>query len=79
VQKLNNATSQAIDTPAIKSRLHELGVTGVAPERRSPEYLARFVVDEIARWAGPIKANGLQVDLDRTPCSSNEAGHHQGA
>jgi tripartite-type tricarboxylate transporter receptor subunit TctC len=62
VKRLNEATSQAIDTPAIKSRLHELGVTGVALERRSPEYLAKFVVDEIARWAGPIKANGLQVD-----------------
>jgi tripartite-type tricarboxylate transporter receptor subunit TctC len=62
VKKLNDATSQAIDTPAIKSRLHELGVTGVALERRSPEYLAKFVVDEIARWAGPIKANVLQLD-----------------
>jgi tripartite-type tricarboxylate transporter receptor subunit TctC len=62
IKKLNDTTSQAIDTPAIKERLHELGVTGVAPERRSPEYLAKFVVDEIARWAGPIKANGLQVD-----------------
>jgi tripartite-type tricarboxylate transporter receptor subunit TctC len=62
VKKLNDATSQAIDTPAIKGRLHELGVTGVALERRSPEYLAKFVVDEIARWAGPIKANGLQLD-----------------
>jgi len=62
VTKLNDATSQAMDTPAVKSRLHELGVTGVASERRSPQYLARFVVDEIARWAGPIKANGLQVD-----------------
>jgi tripartite-type tricarboxylate transporter receptor subunit TctC len=62
IKKLNDATSQAIDTPAIKERLHELGVTGVAPERRSPEYLAKFVVDESARWAGPIKANGLQMD-----------------
>jgi len=62
VKKLNDATSQAIDTPTIKSRLHELGVTGVALERRSPEYLAKFVVDEIARWSGPIKANGLEVD-----------------
>jgi tripartite-type tricarboxylate transporter receptor subunit TctC len=62
VKKLNDATSQAMDTPAIKSRMHELGITGVALERRSPEYLAKFVVDEIARWAGPIKANGLQVD-----------------
>ena len=62
VKKLNDATSQALDTPATRGRLHELGVTAVAPERRSPEYLAKFVVDEIARWEGPIKANGLQVD-----------------
>ena len=62
VKKLNDATSRALDTPAIKTRLHELGITVVAPEHRSPEYLAKFVVDEIARWAGPIKANGLQVD-----------------
>jgi len=62
VKKLNDATSRAIDSPAIKSRFHELGVTVVERERRSPEYLAKFVVDEIARWAGPIKANGLQVD-----------------
>jgi hypothetical protein len=37
-------------------------VTGVAVERRSPEYLGKFVVDEIARWEGPIKDGGLQVD-----------------
>jgi tripartite-type tricarboxylate transporter receptor subunit TctC len=40
----------------------EIGVTGVAPERRSPEYLAKFVAEEIARWEEPIKAGGLQVD-----------------
>jgi tripartite-type tricarboxylate transporter receptor subunit TctC len=62
VKKLNEATSQAMDTPQIKSRLHDIGVSGVALERRSPEYLAKFVADEIARWAGPIKENGLQVD-----------------
>ena len=62
IKKLNDATNQAMDTPAIKSRMHDIGVSGVALERRSPEYLARFVVDEIARWAGPIKANGLQVN-----------------
>jgi tripartite-type tricarboxylate transporter receptor subunit TctC len=62
VKNLADATSHAIDTPAVKGRLRDIGVDVVAPERRSPEYLARFVVDEIARWAGPIKANGLQVD-----------------
>src|SRR5215813_6854418 len=62
VGKLNDATSRALDTSAIKHRMTELGITPVAPERRLPEYLGKFVVDEIARWAGPIKANGLQVD-----------------
>jgi hypothetical protein len=37
-------------------------VTIPAPERRTPEYLARFVPSEIARWAVPIKAAGVSVD-----------------
>src|SRR6476620_5833560 len=48
VKSLSDATSDAMDTPAIKNRMHEVGITGVALERRSPEYLAKFVVDEIA-------------------------------
>lgn len=62
VDKLNEVTQAAMETPAIKSRMEEIGVTGVAPERRSPEYLARFVADEVARREGPIKSGGLQVD-----------------
>jgi hypothetical protein len=42
--------------------MHELGVTLVAPERRSPEYLQKFVEGEIEKWAGPIKAAGISVD-----------------
>jgi tripartite-type tricarboxylate transporter receptor subunit TctC len=62
VNKLNEATRRALDSAAVKNRLHDLGVEPVAGERRSPEYLARFVTDEIARWAGPIKASGLALD-----------------
>ena len=62
VARLNEATHAAMDTPAIKARFNDIGVVGVAPERRGPEYLARYVADEIARWEGPIKAAGLQVD-----------------
>jgi tripartite-type tricarboxylate transporter receptor subunit TctC len=62
VEKLNEVTHATMDTPAIRNRMLEIGVTGVAPERRSPEYLASFVADEIARWEGPIKSGGLQVD-----------------
>jgi tripartite-type tricarboxylate transporter receptor subunit TctC len=62
VDKLNEVTHATMDTPAIKDRMREIGVTGVAPTRRSPEYLAKFVDEEIARWEGPIKSGGLQVD-----------------
>jgi tripartite-type tricarboxylate transporter receptor subunit TctC len=62
VDKLAEVTQATMDTPAIKARMLEIGVTGVAPDRRSPDYLARFVADEIARWEGPIKSGGLQVD-----------------
>jgi len=62
VDKLTEVTHAAMETPAIKTRMTEIGVTGIAPERRSPEYLAQFVKDEVARWEGPIKSGGLQVD-----------------
>jgi len=62
VAKLNEAAHAAMDAPAIKARMLEIGVAGIAPERRSPEYLAGYVADEIARWEGPIKSAGLQVD-----------------
>lgn len=62
VVKLNEATHAAMETPEIKARFNDIGVIGVGPERRGPEYLAKYVVEEIARWEGPIKDAGLQVD-----------------
>ena len=62
VDKLNKVTHEAMETPAIKARMHDIGVTGIAPERRSPEYLGKFVADEVARWENPIKSGGLQLD-----------------
>ena len=62
VDKLNEVAHATMDTPVIKNRMLEIGVIGVAPERRSPEYLAKFVADEVARWEEPIKSGGLQVD-----------------
>jgi len=62
VGKLNDVTHAAMETPAIKTRLNDIGVIGMPSERRGPEFLAKYVVEEIARWEGPIKAGGLQVD-----------------
>jgi tripartite-type tricarboxylate transporter receptor subunit TctC len=62
VRKLNNATVAVMNTPAVQERLKEIGADLVAPERRSPEYLAKFVVSEIEKWAAPIKGSGVSVD-----------------
>jgi tripartite-type tricarboxylate transporter receptor subunit TctC len=58
VGKLNAALVKVMDNPAFRARLETLGLYVVAPDRRSPEYLGKFVADEIEKWAAPIKASG---------------------
>jgi tripartite-type tricarboxylate transporter receptor subunit TctC len=62
VRKLNKAMSDTIDNPGIRKRLEELGLEIVSPERRTPEYLAQFLPQEIERWAKPIRQAGISVD-----------------
>jgi tripartite-type tricarboxylate transporter receptor subunit TctC len=62
VRKLHDATVATMNSPDVQAKLAELGIEVVAPERRSPEYLAQFVVREIEKWAGPIRAAGLSMD-----------------
>ena len=62
VRRLNRASSQTLDNPLIRKRLEELGLEIVSPERRTPEYLAQFLPQEIERWAKPIKAAGISAD-----------------
>jgi tripartite-type tricarboxylate transporter receptor subunit TctC len=62
VQKLHNAVVQAVATPAVQQRLNELGMSPAAADRRSPEFLAKFIPAEIEKWAAPIKASGISVD-----------------
>ncbi|HML14614.1 MAG TPA: tripartite tricarboxylate transporter substrate binding protein [Xanthobacteraceae bacterium] len=62
VQKLNQATVAMLETPSVQQRLRQLGGDPVAPERRSPEYLAKFVAAEIKKWEAPVKASGVNLD-----------------
>ena len=62
IQKLNAAPVAAIDTPSVQEQLKDVGAVAVAPERRSPGYLHKFVLSEIAKNAAPIKAAGLAMD-----------------
>jgi tripartite-type tricarboxylate transporter receptor subunit TctC len=62
VNKLNAAASRALDIPALSKRLDDIGLIVTPPERRSPDYLGKFVAGEIQRWAGPIKASGASAE-----------------
>jgi tripartite-type tricarboxylate transporter receptor subunit TctC len=62
VQKLHDATVEAMKTPAVREKLESAGLIFVSDDRTTPEYLSKFVESEIAKWAVPIKASGISVD-----------------
>jgi tripartite-type tricarboxylate transporter receptor subunit TctC len=62
VQKLREAISATTATPAVQEKLKELGYVLVAPERRSTEYLRKFVESEVEKWAGVIKAANIKPE-----------------
>jgi len=59
VRKLNAAVNQSLENPALRKRLEELGLEILPPEQRTPEYLAKFLPEDIERWAKPIRAAGI--------------------
>jgi len=62
VQRLHEAAVETMNTPATQERLKNVGVTVVAPDRRSSDYLKKFLDQEIASWAATIKASGVSLD-----------------
>jgi tripartite-type tricarboxylate transporter receptor subunit TctC len=62
VRKLNQATREAMNTKALRDKLESAGLNLVSDDRTTPEYLAKFVQSEIAKWAVPIKAGGIIVE-----------------
>jgi tripartite-type tricarboxylate transporter receptor subunit TctC len=56
VRKMNKAMNEMLDNPSVRKRLEDLGLEIVPPERRGPEYLAKFIPEEIARWGKVVKA-----------------------
>jgi tripartite-type tricarboxylate transporter receptor subunit TctC len=62
VNKLNAATVAVMNLPVVQKQMKDAGAELVAPERRSPEYLAQFVRSEIDKWATAIKAAGITLN-----------------
>lgn len=61
VQRLNAAIVETMETPSVQERLKEIGADIVASERRSPDYLQRFLKSQIEKWAVAIKAANIEV------------------
>jgi hypothetical protein len=61
-RRLAKALNEMLESPVVRERFKTIGVVIPSPERRTPEYLAKFVVSELERWAVPIKAAGVTVD-----------------
>ena len=62
VTRLHDAAAAALDTPMVEARIAELGAIAATPERRSADYLRQFLLQEIDKWAGPIKAAHVSLD-----------------
>ncbi|MGB5079790.1 MAG: tripartite tricarboxylate transporter substrate-binding protein [Burkholderiales bacterium] len=62
VDRLNGAMNDMLDDPLVRKRLEDLGLEIASPERRGPQYLARFMSEEIERWGKVVRAAGISVD-----------------
>jgi len=62
VRKMAKAVNDMLDNPDLRKRLEALGLEIVPPERRGPEYLAKFLPEEIERWGKVIRAAGISAE-----------------
>lgn len=60
VQTLNAAIGKALDSDGLRQRLEKLGLKAPAADRRSPDYLRKYIAEEIKRWREPVIASGVQ-------------------
>jgi tripartite-type tricarboxylate transporter receptor subunit TctC len=62
IQRISAATSLTLDTPAVRTRIEDLGLVIPSAPERSPEFLARLVPSELEKWGPPIRAAGVSAE-----------------
>jgi tripartite-type tricarboxylate transporter receptor subunit TctC len=62
VRRMNKVMNTAIEDPAMRKRLEELGLEILPPEQRTPEYLAKYLAEDVARWKKVIASAGIPVE-----------------
>ncbi|HEY6820751.1 MAG TPA: tripartite tricarboxylate transporter substrate binding protein [Burkholderiales bacterium] len=59
VQRLSSETQKAINESEIKDRFNQIGII---PVGNTPEQAARFLADEVAKWAKVINTAGVKAE-----------------
>jgi tripartite-type tricarboxylate transporter receptor subunit TctC len=62
IDKLNTAAAEAMDDPAARSRLGDLGMEIFPRERQTPEALAALVKADVEKWWPIVKEFGIKVE-----------------
>jgi putative tricarboxylic transport membrane protein len=62
VRRMNKVMNTMIEDPAMRKRLEELGLEILPPEQRTPEYLAKYLAEDVARWKKVIASAGIPVE-----------------
>jgi tripartite-type tricarboxylate transporter receptor subunit TctC len=61
VAKMRDAALKTLAEPEVRRQLQTLGASIVSADRTTPEYLQKFIADEIDKWAGPIRDSGAVI------------------
>jgi tripartite-type tricarboxylate transporter receptor subunit TctC len=62
VNRLHDATVAALELPSVRRRMIEAGANIPSPEHQTSDYLKRFVVSEIEKWAVALKAANVTAE-----------------
>jgi tripartite-type tricarboxylate transporter receptor subunit TctC len=62
VRRMNKVMNTAIEDPAMRKRLEELGLEILPAEQRTPEYLAKYLAEDVARWKKVIAQAGIPIE-----------------
>ena len=62
IKKLHDATTAAINTPAVQEQLAATGTFVVPPEHQSTQYFQSIIVPEIEKNGAPLKAAGMSIE-----------------
>lgn len=60
VARLDGALRAAINDPATRARIEQLGSIPAAPDAQGPEALSRLVRSEVERWQVVVRAAGIE-------------------